>query len=84
MRAGVSPWPPAPIRPKEGMGVKFVAMQQEDRARFARWLKRLASYYKALKRTNRIREIAASLVRQMSVIATSHFRAVGGESARQT
>ena len=28
---------------KEGMGVKFVAMQQEDRARFARWLKRLSS-----------------------------------------
>jgi hypothetical protein len=30
-------------RPKEGMGVKFVAMQQEDRARFARWLKNLSS-----------------------------------------
>jgi PilZ domain len=29
--------------PKEGMGVKIVAMQQEDRARFARWLKRLTS-----------------------------------------
>jgi hypothetical protein len=29
--------------PKEGMGVKFVAMQQEDRARFARWLKRLTT-----------------------------------------
>jgi hypothetical protein len=28
--------------PKEGMGVKFVAMQQEDRARFARWLRRLS------------------------------------------
>jgi len=31
-------------RPKEGMGVKIVAMQQEDRARFARWLKRLSGY----------------------------------------
>ena len=30
-------------KPEEGMGVKFVAMQQEDRARFARWLKRLTS-----------------------------------------
>lgn len=29
-------------RPKEGMGVKIVAMGQEDRARFARWLKRLS------------------------------------------
>jgi len=29
-------------KPKEGMGVKFVAMQQEDRARFVRWLKRLS------------------------------------------
>jgi hypothetical protein len=29
--------------PKEGMGVKFVAMQQEDRARFAGWLKSLSS-----------------------------------------
>ena len=29
-------------RPKEGMGVKFVAMQQDDRARFAGWLKSLA------------------------------------------
>jgi hypothetical protein len=29
--------------PKEGMGVKFVAMQQEDRARVAQWLTRLAS-----------------------------------------
>ena len=27
---------------KEGMGVKFVAMQQEDRGRFARWLNRLS------------------------------------------
>ena len=27
---------------KEGMGVKFVAMQQEDRARFAVWLKHLS------------------------------------------
>jgi hypothetical protein len=27
---------------KEGMGVKFVAMQQEDRSRFARWLRRLS------------------------------------------
>ena len=31
-------------RPKEGMGVKIVAMQQEDRARFVRWLKRLSNY----------------------------------------
>jgi hypothetical protein len=30
-------------KPKEGMGVKFVAMQQEDRARFIRWLKHLSS-----------------------------------------
>jgi hypothetical protein len=30
-------------KPQEGMGVKIVAMQQEDRARFARWLKRLTS-----------------------------------------
>ena len=30
-------------KPKEGMGVKFVAMHQEDRARFARWLKSLSS-----------------------------------------
>jgi hypothetical protein len=29
--------------PTGGMGVKFVAMQQEDRARFVRWLKRLSS-----------------------------------------
>lgn len=29
-------------KPKEGMGVKFVAMEQEDRARFVRWLKRLS------------------------------------------
>ena len=28
--------------PKEGMGVKFVAMQPEDRARFAQWLTRLS------------------------------------------
>jgi hypothetical protein len=28
---------------KEGMSVKFVAMQQEHRARFARWLKHLLS-----------------------------------------
>ena len=28
---------------REGMGVMFVAMQQEDRARFIRWLKRLSS-----------------------------------------
>ena len=30
--------------PKEGMGVKIVAMEQEDRARFARWLKRLSGH----------------------------------------
>jgi len=29
--------------PNEGMGVKFVAMEQEDRVRFSRWLKRLSS-----------------------------------------
>jgi hypothetical protein len=29
--------------PKRGMGVKFVAMEQEDRARFAGWLKTLSS-----------------------------------------
>jgi hypothetical protein len=29
--------------PKEGMGVKFVAMQQEHRARFAQWLRRLST-----------------------------------------
>jgi hypothetical protein len=29
-------------KPTEGMAVKFVAMQQEDRARFAGWLKRLS------------------------------------------
>jgi hypothetical protein len=29
--------------PKQGMGVKFVAMEQEDRARFAGWLKTLSS-----------------------------------------
>ena len=26
-------------KPNEGMGVKFIAMQQEDRGRFVRWLK---------------------------------------------
>src|SRR5882724_10636660 len=30
-------------RTKEGMAVKFIAMQQEDRARFAGWLKQLPS-----------------------------------------
>lgn len=30
-------------RPKDGMGVKLVAMEQEDRARFARWLRTLSS-----------------------------------------
>lgn len=30
-------------QPRQGMGVKFVAMHQEDRARFARWLKLLSS-----------------------------------------
>jgi hypothetical protein len=30
-------------KPKEGMGVKFVAMQQEHRARFALWIKHLSS-----------------------------------------
>jgi|HubBroStandDraft_4_1064222.scaffolds.fasta_scaffold79990_3 hypothetical protein len=29
--------------PKEGMGVKFVAMQQEHRARFAQWLRHLST-----------------------------------------
>ena len=29
--------------PKNGVGVKFVAMQQEDHARFASWLKLLSS-----------------------------------------
>lgn len=29
-------------KPKEGMGVEFVAMQQEHRARLARWLKHLS------------------------------------------
>jgi hypothetical protein len=29
-------------RPHEGMGVKFVAMGQEDRARFAGWLRALS------------------------------------------
>jgi PilZ domain len=28
--------------PKQGMGVKFVAMQHEDRARFAGWLRSLS------------------------------------------
>ncbi len=28
--------------PKDGMGVKFVSMQPEDRARFAGWLKSLS------------------------------------------
>jgi hypothetical protein len=31
--------------PEEGMGVKFVAMQQEDRARFIRWLKLLCDVH---------------------------------------
>jgi hypothetical protein len=31
------------IRPNEGMGVKIVGMQQEHRARFARWLSNLSS-----------------------------------------
>jgi PilZ domain len=30
-------------RPQESMGVKFVAMGQEDRARFAGWLRALSS-----------------------------------------
>ena len=30
-------------KPKAGMGVKFMAMQQEDRARLARYLKTLAA-----------------------------------------
>jgi hypothetical protein len=29
-------------KPEDGMGVKFVAMQPEDRARFVRWLKYLS------------------------------------------
>jgi PilZ domain len=29
--------------PMKGVGVKFVAMQQEDHARFASWLKQLSS-----------------------------------------
>ena len=29
--------------PKQGMGVKFIAMEHEHRARFAGWLKTLAS-----------------------------------------
>ena len=40
---------------REGMGVKFVAMQQEDRARFARWLKRLSSQGKG-DRKNQLRD----------------------------
>jgi hypothetical protein len=42
-------------KPKEGMSVKFVAMQQEDRARFARWLKRLSSQGKG-DRKNQLRD----------------------------
>lgn len=30
-------------KPKEGMGVKFVAMEQEHRVRFAQWLNHLSS-----------------------------------------
>ncbi len=30
-------------KPKEGMGVKFVAMRQEHRTRFAQWLRHLSS-----------------------------------------
>ena len=30
-------------KPKEGMGVKFVAMEQEHRARLAQWLKHLST-----------------------------------------
>jgi hypothetical protein len=30
-------------RPKEGMGVKIVAMELQDRARFAAWLRTLSS-----------------------------------------
>jgi hypothetical protein len=30
-------------KPKEGMGVKFVAMRQEHRARFGQWLKHLST-----------------------------------------
>lgn len=30
-------------KPKEGMAVKIIAMQHEDRARFAQWLKHLSS-----------------------------------------
>jgi hypothetical protein len=29
--------------PQKGMGIKLIAMQQDDRARFASWLKRLPS-----------------------------------------
>src|SRR4029077_18955783 len=48
-------------KPKEGMGVKFVAMQQEHRARFAGWLKGLTSEdIKSLERTNRRSEIAVA------------------------
>lgn len=32
------------IRPREGMGVRIVAMDQEGRARLGRWLKRLSVY----------------------------------------
>ena len=32
-------------RPKEGMGVKIVAMEQEDRMRFARWLRKLSVHH---------------------------------------
>jgi hypothetical protein len=35
-------------KPKEGMGVKFVAMRQEHRARFAQWLKHLSTKAKKL------------------------------------
>jgi PilZ domain len=31
-------------KPREGMGVKIVAMEQDDRARFARWLKRISTH----------------------------------------
>lgn len=30
-------------KPKEGMGVKFIAMQHEDRGRLSQWLKTLAT-----------------------------------------
>jgi hypothetical protein len=29
--------------PQKGMGIKLIAMQQDDRARFASWLRRLPS-----------------------------------------